>query len=130
MGRRMERFRILYVYKIITGQVQNCGINWTNSDNSGTIVAEVGTQKYFQTQRENSFHYTAPRLFNKLPRSLRDDRISTLNEWKMKLDKILAKIPDEPVVSDLTPGLCEHLNSKPTNSLYYWLTHLDFNARR
>ena len=52
----MERYRILYIYKIITGQVQNCGINWTNTDNSGTIVAEIGTQEYFQKQRENSFH--------------------------------------------------------------------------
>ena len=129
MGRRMERYRILYIYKIITGQVQNCRINWTNTSNSGTIVAEVGTQEYFQIQRENSFHYAAPRLFNRLPRSLRDDRNSTLDEWKIKLDKILAKIPDEPIVSDLTHGLCDHLNSKPTNSLYYWLTHLGFNAR-
>ena len=130
MGRRMERYRILYIYKIITGQVQNCGINWKNNLNSGTIVEEIGTQEYFQIQRENSFHYAAPRLFNRLPRSLRDDRISTLDEWKIKLDKILAKIPDEPIVTGLTPGLCDHLNSKPTNSLYYWLTHLDLNSRR
>ena len=114
MGRRMERYRILYIYKILTGQVQNCGINWSNTQNSGTPISEISTHKYFQTQRENSFHYAAPRLFNRLPRSLRDDRTSTIDEWKLKLDKILSKIPDEPAVSDLTPGLCDHNTSKPT----------------
>ena len=126
----MERYRILYIYKILTGQVQNCGIDWSNTQNSGTTISEISTHKYFQTQRENSFHYAAPRLFNRLPRSLRDDRTSTIDEWKMKLDDILSKIPDEPAVSDLTPGLCDHNTSKPTNSLYFWLTHLDLNTRR
>ena len=129
MGRRIERYRILYIYKIITGQVQNCGINWSNTINSGTIITEISTQEYFQSQRENSFHFTAPRLFNRLPRSLRDDRASTLDKWKMKLDKLLSKIPDEPIVPDLTPGLCDY-SSKPTNSLYFWLPHLELNTRR
>ena len=130
MGRRMERYRILYIYKILTGQVQNCGITWTNTNNSGTTITEINTYKYFQTQRENSFHYAAPRLFNRLPRVLRDDRQSTIEEWKIKLDKILSIIPDEPAVSDLTPGLCDQNTSKPTNSLYFWLSHLDLNTRR
>ena len=92
MGRRMEWYRILYIYKIITGKVQNCGITWTNNTNSGTIITEIEKKKYFQSQRENSFHYAAPRLFNRLPRTLRDDRNSTIDEWKDKLYKILTNI--------------------------------------
>ena len=84
MGRCMERYRILYTYKILTGQVQNCGINWSNTQNSGTTISEISTHKYFQTQRENSFHYAAPRLFNRLPRSLRDDRTSTIDETETR----------------------------------------------
>ena len=130
MGRRMERYKVLYIYKIITGRVQNCGISWTHNSNSGTNIMEIGKKQNFQSLRENSFHYTAPRLFNRLPRTLRDDRVSTLDEWKIKLDKILTKVPDEPLVADLTPGLCEYFQSKPTNSLFHWMAHLELNARR
>ena len=130
MGRRIERYRILYIYKIITGRVQNCGISWVQNSNSGTSIVEISKKQYFQTQRENSFHYAAPRLFNRLPRTLRDDRTSTMDEWKIKLDKILTKIPDKPLVNDLTPGLCDYFQSKPTNSLFHWMAHLELNSRR
>ena len=130
MGWRIERYKILYLYKTINGLVRNCGVNWTYNQNSGTIFTEIDTKQYFITQRVNSFHYSAPCLFNKLPRNLRDDRKSTLDEWKMKLDKILSKIPHTPIVTDLTSGLCDHFQSKPTNSIFYWMPHLEFNARR
>ena len=130
MGQRIERYKILFLYKTINGLVQNCGVNWTYNQNSGTIFTEIDTKQYFITQRVNLFHYSAPRLFNKLPRNLRDDRNSTLDEWKMKLDKILSKIPDTPIVTDLTPGLCDHFKSKPTNYIFYWMPHLELNARR
>ena len=44
MGRRIERYKILYIFKIITGQVQNCGVKWSNNENSGTIFTEISTQ--------------------------------------------------------------------------------------
>ena len=94
------------------------------------LCGSSGERANFQTQRENSFHYAAPRLFNRLPQNLRDDRNSTLDEWKIKLDKILTKVPDEPIATDLTPGLCKYFHSKPTNSLFHWMAHLDLNSRR
>ena len=130
LGRRIERYKILYIYKILNGSVQNCGIDWTQCNNSGTLIKEISTKQYFTTLRENSFHYSAPRLFNKLPRVLRDDKISTLDEWKFKLDNIISKIPDQPAVTDLVPGLCEYISTKPTNSIFYWMQHLELNTRR
>ena len=94
------------------------------------MINEIGKKEFFQTQHENSFHYTAPRLFNKLPRNLRDDMSSDLLQWKEKLDKFLSKIPDTPQVSNLTPGLCEYYQSKPTNSIFYWTPFLGLNTKR
>ena len=106
IGRRIERYRILYCWKIMTNLVPNCGISWNVSNSSGVILNEIPTKSYFKTHRMNSFHYVAPRLFNKLPRILRDNRSATLTEWKGLLDEFLSSVPDLPVVPDLVPGLC------------------------
>ena len=94
------------------------------------MVDKIPMCKYLKTVRENSFHFVAPRLFNKLPRKLRDDHKSTLLEWKIQLDKFLNTIPDQPSVSDLTPGLCNPINAKPSNSLYHWIPYLGVTNRR
>jgi len=48
-----------------------------------------------QTLREGSFSVVAPRLFNKLPRELREYEGSFI-DFKKVLDKFLRKIPDKP----------------------------------
>ena len=112
--------------------VPNCGIKWKFSNNAGTLINEIPTGKYFKNIRENSFHYVAPRLFNKLPRTLRDNctASTTLLEWKMELDKFLEKIPDNPIVTDMCPGLCDPLTAKPSNSLIHWIPNLGLTSRR
>ena len=130
ISRRIERYRILYCYKIIMGKTPNCGIEWNHTNVSGTLISEIGVQSYYKTQRENSFYYVAPWLFNRIPRYLRDIRNLSLNEWKFKLDEFLNKIPDTPISSDTTPGLCEPSNSRPSNSLYHWIPFLGLTSRR
>lgn len=130
IGRRIERYRILYCWKIMTNLVPNCGISWNVSNSSGVILNEIPTKSYFKTHRMNSFHYVAPRLFNKLPRILRDNRSATLTEWKGLLDEFLSSVPDLPVVPDLVPGLCDPGTTKPSNSLLHWLPHLHITFRR
>merc|ERR1712105_471587 len=46
--------------------------------------------KYAQEMRQHSFLYSAPRLFNRLPRYIRDDNSSNLLEWKGILDEFLS----------------------------------------
>ena len=114
----------------MTNLVPNCGISWNVSNSSGVILNEIPTKSYFKTHRMNSFHYVAPRLFNKLPRILRDNRSATLTEWKGLLDEFLSSVPDLPVVPDLVPGLCDPGTTKPSNSLLHWLPHLHITIRR
>ena len=80
--------------------------------------------------RQQSFMFTAPRLFNKLPRYLRDDSISTPDEWKSILDEFLSQIPDNPLTCDEVPGLCEPFSAKSTNSLTQWIPFLGLCGRR
>ena len=127
--RRFERYKIIYVHKIINGHTHNCGLTWHNSENSGILVDMINVKQYSKTLREQSFHYTGPRLHNTLPRYLRDDRKSTPIEWKTLLDTFLSKIPDTPLTTDEVPGLCNY-NSLPTNSVFYWIPHLNLADRR
>ena len=46
--------------------------------------------------RDASFQVSGPKLFNCLPKWLRNKRSLTIDEFKEKLDSILAKVPDEP----------------------------------
>ena len=89
----------------------------------------INVKQYSITLREQSLHYTGPRLHNTLPRYLRDDRKSTPIDWKILLDTFLSKIPDTPLTTDEVPGLCNY-NSLPTNSIIYWIPHLYLDDRR
>lgn len=110
--------------------VLNCGISWNDFNSSGVLNTEIPTKCYFKSHRMNSFHYVTPRLLNKLPREIRDNRSVTLPEWKLLLDKYLSSVPDLPVVPDLEPGLCDPGTLKPSNSLLHWLPHLRITFRR
>ena len=130
IGRRIGRNRILYCWKHLIGFVPNCGLNIKYNDTSGTILEEIPMGSYYLKERMNSFHFTAPRLFNKLPRDLRDLRNVTLLKWKIKLDEFFKQIPDTPQVTDLTPGLCDFYTSKPSNSLSHWIPYFKLTSRR
>ena len=129
IGQRFERYKILYSHKIINKHVDNCGFSWEYNTTSGTTIRTINTTKCAATLREQSFHYIGPRLFNVLPRHLRDDRTSTSAVWKGKLDEFLGDIPDLPVTSEAIPGLCDPYTAAASNSLLHWIPHLHLNDR-
>ena len=131
VGRRNERYRILYTYKVINGLTPKCGLVKEFNERTGLQVKTKNMGSYYTNLRTNSFHYNGPRLFNLLPRYLRDDNKSTYQEWKQKLDELLGLVPDNPHTMESTPGLCDYnRNNTPTNSLLFWLPHLKLNNRR
>ena len=72
-----------------------------------------------------------PRLFNALPVKLTImDHNEKFENWKSKYDKFLDSIPDNPLTGPNDSGLCEHLTSKQTNSLIYWIPFLGKSCRR
>ena len=72
-----------------------------------------------------------PRLFNSLPSYLRPfNDNNSFDSWKYALDKFLDTIPDNPVTGPNQSGLCEHLTTRQTNSLLYWIPFLGLTGRR
>ena len=65
--------------------------------------------------REASFQEIGPKLFNNLPKKVRNLKNIEVEDFKEALDEVLSKVPDEPKVEGLTPAAmtdnAEHSNS-------------------
>jgi len=94
------------------------------------MVHTINTKKYYTSLRENSFHYIGPKLYNSLPRYLRDNLSLSHNDWETILDEFMEKILDLPHTVDTTPGLCDPIMAKPSNSIIHWIPHLKLDDRR
>ena len=117
--RRMERYSAIYVWKILEGIVPNCGIEVLNSERRGREVSipELKGSLKIRTLRENSFQVRGARIFNSLPKSLRNLQRTSVDDFKFHLDKYLEKIPDEPSLPNYIPTACNLFNAKPSNSI-------------
>ena len=120
--RRLERYRIIYVWKIIEGLVPNCGIETITNERLGRFCKLPPLKKCHakvSKLRENSFQTKGPQLFNSLPKELREKTNCNLEDFKSLLDQHLSRIPDEPNIpgADYTPSGINLFDAKPTNSL-------------
>ena len=118
--RRSERYRAIYVWKILEGLVPNCGITSTMDKRRGrevSIPVLKGSSKV-RNLRETSFHVSGGSIFNSLPKSIRSLTKISVDDFKWKLDKYLENLPDEPVLPNYTPSAtCNIFTARPSNSI-------------
>ena len=100
LERRRERYAILYIYKILTGKTSNnLNIQFNIHQRRGRLchIKRIHPRAHtrIKTLKENAFAIRGPRLFNALPRHLRDST-DDLEGFKTQLDKFLRTIPDQP----------------------------------
>ena len=113
LERRRERYRILYVWKILESHVPNIscegnGIQKLHSPRNGRACFISLLSSYILAKikklREESLTYHGAQLFNALPKELREITNCSVTVFKNKLDKFLSKIPDQPSVDGYTSG--------------------------
>ena len=114
MHRRIERYKIIYVWKTLEGKVPDSGVTLACEDDErqGRKCKIRSLKAKERTKRRNSFQEIGPLLFNVLPRSIRNLKGCSIEVFKEKLDSFLTLVPDEPKVGGLMP-----LNSEQSNSL-------------
>lgn len=117
--RRFERYAIIYIWKVLEGKVISPStepIEKTFSERTGRKckIPKTNTKcvRKIQTLKQNQISLIGPRLFNCLPKYLRDITNTTTDTMKNKLDRFLATIPDEPGVPGYTL-----LRAATTNSI-------------
>ena len=120
--RRLKRYRLIYVWKVLEGLAPDPGLaGCTSSERRGRECKIPALKTQFSEKvkslREASFQIHGPRLFNMLPKSIRGMKNCGIDEFKEQLDSFLAKIPDQPRLGDLTPEAMTLFTLKPSNSL-------------
>jgi len=123
LQRRRERYIIIYTWSILEKQVPNIG-----GVDQGTDIGDISCyfnarqgrkchvplikRGAFQRKIYASFRMQGPKLFNCLPKKIRNLTKCTKNVFKQNLDKYLRTVPDEPLISGYT-----NLRRADTNSI-------------
>ena len=106
LQRRRERYLILYTVKVIKGLVpnyqdENFEIRTSESQRRGRLckIPPVNTRATCRMKSivDASFAVQGPRLFNCLPKHIRDHN-GSFESFKSRLDKFLKSVPDKPII--------------------------------
>ena len=114
--RRLERYQVLYTWKVIQGLVPNPGLTWSPADCRRGRLCEVPSLQgspAVRTLRNQSFQSSGPRLWNSLPKNIRNKTRCSQEEFKEMLDLFLSEVPDEPRASSCVPGACDPHSDRP-----------------
>ena len=75
--RRLERYQVIYIWKIMEGLTPNCGVLWSETPERNGRVCKIPPLKgarSIQTLRNQSFQVSGPRLFNAMPKNIKRDK--------------------------------------------------------
>ena len=102
LQRRRERYSILHLHKIVHNMVTsdlNITTNYSARRGLSITIPPINkhTKARFQTMRDGFFTVAAPKLFNSLPKHIRDE--DKFGPFKSKLTAYLLSIPDCPPIS-------------------------------
>ena len=114
LERRRERYIVIYIWKMIESLVPNVGVQTKYNARRGRlcVVAYANNRARATVQNIKNCFLTVrgAKLFNALPRTVRDLSKVTLNIFKNRLDVFLGTLPDQPA----TP---HYHRRAPTNSI-------------
>ena len=104
LERRRERMQIFYLYKVVLHAVPNPDFLWTYCPrNKLMFTPKISTkQGWIHTLRNSSFAVIGPKLFNSIPKELRElpdlskSMEANIRSFKINVDKYLSTIPDIP----------------------------------
>ena len=100
--RRRERYQIIFLWKVAQGLVQGYKANFVQHVRRGRlmVLAPLCNQApaAVRKARESSLQVKGAKLFNSIPRGLRDISTGSPEMFKARLDEWLSTIPDQPTV--------------------------------
>ena len=123
--RRFQRYRIIYLWKIINGLTHNFGIKWRNDPHKGILI-DIKQIKHYsisgKVQRiwSQSLGVGGANLFNVMPYKVRNYGGKTISGFKMTLDQVLETIPDCPLSNGLYSGPINPITNMNSNCLIDW----------
>ena len=107
LERRRERYLIIYLWKMLENLVPKCiDLRRRNGGRNGRsfrlpLLSRTASTR-LKTIRDDSFFVQSVKLFNALPRNIRDLKGCNVEKFKNELDKFLLKLPDAPLIPGYT----------------------------
>ena len=105
LERRRERYRIIYVWKVLEDRVPNIGndrICSKNHPRRGRECFPPKVNQYCNRKVQSLLYASLPvhgqQLFNCLPKELRNLTNCEVDAFKGELDRYLCTVPDEPLI--------------------------------
>ena len=133
--RRFQRYRIIYLWKVISGLTHNFGLTWRNDEHKGILI-EINQLKYYQISGKilniwkQSIGVSGATLFNSMPYKVRNYAGKSISGFKMTLDQVLENIPDCPLSYGLYPVPINPDTNRNSNCLIDWSRHLRLPQRK
>ena len=103
LQRRRERYRIIYVWKSMEKIVPAVnGIKTTENPRLGRMCTLTIPKNQTSKFRDSTLAVQGAKLFNAMPKSIRNLKNVSINKFKSALDNHLKSIPDEPQIHGYT----------------------------
>ena len=125
LERRRERYRIIYTWCILEGIVPNFNYTQGKGGIYSYINQRLGRKCHLKsfnhghkTIWKDSLSEEGPRLFNSLPKYLRNICNCSKDTFKKELDHFLQSLPDEPLLPNLY-----HLRRADSNKITEMIKH-------
>ena len=116
LERRRERYLVIYLWKMLEDLVPKCiDLKRRNGGRNGRsfrlpLLSRTASTR-LKTIRDDSFFVQSVKLFNSLPREIRDLKGCSVEKFKGKLDKFLLTLPDAPLIPGYTASSLVGSNS-------------------
>ena len=127
--RRMERYGIIYMWKVRDLQVDNPANIESKWSHKGRFVVLPKLPKNTLGKKlwENCFAVKAGCLFNAMPQFVRNHVGGDVNGFKTVLNTFLSVVPDQPrdAGSGYYPLVTDPTKHTPSNSLIHWRQYLE-----
>ena len=118
--RRRDRYRAIYIWKVLENHVPDptdselqCYISERTGRKCKRRALSSRAPGRIKALLAASLGFEGPRIFNSLPKHVRNTTGCTVEKFKTSLDKFLATLPDEPPVPSYTANCRAASNSIP-----------------
>ena len=102
--RRRERYAAIYVWKCAVGLISGYQLSFTQHPRRGRLctIRSINRSAPASVRRtsESSLAIKGAKIFNLLPRNIRDTEALKTEPFKRILDKYLRDVPDQPTISE------------------------------
>ena len=100
--RRRERYQVIFIWKLSQNLAKGYNMEFKMDNRRGRLAIEKTSNRHCPTTvrnaRQSTLAVKGVKIFNMLPKELRDINSLKVDSFKTRLDDYLSKVPDQPTI--------------------------------